>query len=626
MSIRLLCAFALAFGCAFPIAGSITITLTPNLPDPQPVGTSIVWTASVVDSDSGSHIYRFSAGPAGAPLQILKDFAVDNTWTWTPSTYDGAFSVDVTVQNAITLAAESATVSYQISSRLTTGQSAAVNSTSNPLVALFSAPACAVPNSMRVRFARSGDAASQTTNPVLCRAAGSSPDLSSMNFYIAGMYPSSVYLMHWETLHPNGAIVRAAVDIPFTTGAIPAGTRIPTITLIQPPPVDDTQQPIMLQSYNSRETSNVETATDLRGNVLWYTNASGISVDRTNLGGDMMYLQRATVSSQSSLREIDLAGNVVVETNVGRVSQQLVAAGFRRIADFNHEVRRISNPGKPNDGFIMVIGGSDMISTQYQGGTPTNPVDILGDEIIVLDRNLQLSWAWDPFAHLDVSRSAVLGEICTSSTVCKPLTPGFTISHDWLHTNSVQYTPWDQNLVLSFRDQDWVIKIKYADGAGDGSVIWRMGPGGDFTITTKGTGTTADVGYPWFSHQHDAEFELNGMLFGGRRVLTVYDDGNTRQVTFDPGAHSRCQSYAVDETNLTVNLNVSADEGSYSQAEGSAQLLTNGDLSCSNGATANAVSQTVENDKSGNLVHILQWPGVTYRTFRMKDMYTPATP
>jgi hypothetical protein len=267
-----------------------------------------------------------------------------------------------------------------------------------------------------------------------------------------------------------------------------------------------------------------------------------------------------------------------------------------------------------------------MVSTQYQGGTPTSPVDILGDEVIVLDRNLQLSWAWNPFVHLDVSRTAPLGETCTPTSMCKPLTAGFALANDWLHTNSVQYNPWDQNLVVSFRNQDWVIKVRYADGAGDGSVLWRMGPGGDFTITTKGTETTADIGFPWFSHQHDAEFELNGMQFGGRRVMTVYDDGNTRQATFDSNAHSRCQSYAVDETHLTVNLNISADEGSYSQAEGSAQLLLNGNLSCSNGATVNAVSQTVENDKSENLVYILQWPGVTYRTFRMKDMYTPPTP
>ncbi len=57
----------------------------------------------------------------------------------------------------------------------------------------------------------------------------------------------------------------------------------------------------------------------------------------------------------------------------------------------------------PN-GDILVLGGRDVVSTSAQGGTPTNPVDILGDMILVLDHNLQLKWAWDSFAHEDINR------------------------------------------------------------------------------------------------------------------------------------------------------------------------------------------------------------------------------
>ena len=186
----------------------------------------------------------------------------------------------------------------------------------------------------------------------------------------------------------------------------------------------------------------------------------------------------------------------------------MVARGFPRVFGFSHEVRRISNPGKPNDGFIALIGGSDIVSTQFQGGTPQKPVDILGDEIMVLDRDLQLSWAWNPFVHMDLSRGPVLGETCTPTTVCRPISPGFTVANDWMHTNSIYYTSWDANLVISLRNQDWVLKINYADGAGDGKVLWRMGDKGDFKITTVGTTDTHDIAFPWFSHQHDAEFEL----------------------------------------------------------------------------------------------------------------------
>ena len=111
---------------------------------------------------------------------------------------------------------------------------------------------------------------------------------------------------------------------------------------------------------------------------------------------------------------------------------------------------------------------------------------------------------------------------------------------------------------------------------------------------------------------------MHGALFGGRRVMTIYDNGNTRQVNFDSGAHSRCQSYAIDEQGRTANLNVNADEGVFSNAVGSAQLLTNGNFSCDSGVISGpngGYARTIENDKSGNLVYIQEWKAGVYRVF-----------
>lgn len=609
---------------ALPLAAAVTVTVAPNLTSPRPVGTSVAWTASVIDSSPGAHDYRFTVQTAGQPVRILRDFGTNNVWTWTHSQSEGTFTIGVVARNKTTKETATATAPYVLNSRLVGGR-AAVNSTRNPLVALFSGPACLMPNLMRVRFRLSSDATGQNTNLIPCRvqAGVTSPDLTSMNFYVAGMYPATTYLMRWEVVQPNGTTIEVGTEYPFTTGNIPSTVPIPEVKV--PPPSSSLQQPILLANYLNRIVPPVVvTATDLLGRPLWYYDTPGASIDRTTVDGTLMYRMAAPVTSDSMLREIDLAGNVLVETSVGRVSEQLVALGFRRILNFSHEVRRIYNPGKPNDGFIIVIAGSDIISTSYQGGTPQNPVDILGDEIIVLDKDLQVSWAWNPFLQLDLSRTAVLGEKCTVNTVCKPFTPGFTVANDWVHTNTVQHTPWDGNLILSLRSQDWVVKVNYADGAGDGRVIWRMGPGGDFTITTRTTEATPDIGYPWFSHQHDTEFELRGTGFGGRRVMTVYDNGNTRRAHFNRAAHSRCQSYAVDEANRTVNLNSNADVGVYADALGSAQLLSNGNFSCTSGTTIPTV--TTENDRDGNLLYIIEWPTPTYRTFRMRDMYSAVTP
>jgi hypothetical protein len=156
-----------------------------------------------------------------------------------------------------------------------------------------------------------------------------------------------------------------------------------------------------------------------------------------------------------------------------------------------------------------------------------------------------------------------------------------------------------------------------------------MGAGGDFTITTNGTQNSADAGYPWFSHQHDAEFEYRGTVFGGRRVMTIYDNGNTRRARFNAQANSRCQSFAVDEEARTVNLNVNDDERVYSLAVGSAQLMTNGNIACGSGAipgSGGVYARAIDSDKRDNLLYIQQWQAQVYRSFRMESLYIPVTP
>ena len=105
--------------------------------------------------------------------------------------------------------------------------------------------------------------------------------------------------------------------------------------------------------------------------------------------------------------------------------------------------------------------------------------------------------------------------------------------------------------------------------------------------------------------------------------MTVFDNGNTRITNFNPSGHSRCQIYAVDEVNHTVNLNTSADVGVYGSSQGAAQVLTNGDVAC----TAGSNGRHAESDQSGNLVYILDppAPGAIYRSFRMKNLYSPPT-
>ena len=140
-------------------------------------------------------------------------------------------------------------------------------------------------------------------------------------------------------------------------------------------------------------------------------------------------------------------------------------------------------------------------------------MDVLGDAIIVLDQKWQVSWAWDSFAHLDITRKATLGDTCASyETGCPLLTlvPPGTEANDWLHANAVTTTD-DGNLLLSIRDQDWIVKIDYAGRTGN--ILWRFGQDGDFTASGD---SSEPVLFP--SHQHDAA------LVGSQ--LTLFDNAN----------------------------------------------------------------------------------------------------
>src|SRR5579871_5779853 len=88
----------------------------------------------------------------------------------------------------------------------------------NPLVALFSAPACPAGSTMRVSFqVQSGATPATYTNWANCDG------VHTMSFEIAGMYPTTTYTMFSQTM--TGGNMVNGDSVTFTTGALP--DRIP---------------------------------------------------------------------------------------------------------------------------------------------------------------------------------------------------------------------------------------------------------------------------------------------------------------------------------------------------------------------------------------------------------------
>jgi hypothetical protein len=349
-------------------------------------------------------------------------------------------------------------------------------------------------------------------------------------------------------------------------------------------------------------------ATDLAGRVEWYYDIqqSGLGIANMNTatllpGGTVIGMgnnQDSIRNNRNVLREIDLAGNPVRETNLAAVNAQLAALGHETIYGFHHDVQQLP------DGSLVVLGYPER--TIDIGGVPTN---YIGELLVVLDQDFQVVWAWNAFDHLDVNRGPVLGEVTRvrmGPTAVVPTLPAV----DWLHVNDVSLSPADGNLVLSVRHQDWVIKIDYRNGTGDGHVVWRLGQGGDFAVNSTDPN-------PWFSHQHNAHFVDDS-------TMVLFDNGNTRHAS-DPSANSRGQVWTLDEQTMTATLVVNADLESYSGALGAAQRLSNGNYSFTLGANGPEPpippAHTVEVTPEGEKVFDLMVNKAEYRSYRMRTLY-----
>jgi hypothetical protein len=208
-----------------------------------------------------------------------------------------------------------------------------------------------------------------------------------------------------------------------------------------------------------------------------------------------------------------------------------------------------------------------------------------------------------------------------------------TTANDWTHANSLFLTS-DNNLLISLRDQDYILKVDYNNGAGDGHVIWALGStaptvdGGCETpncvaptFTMGSGGSFYQDTFPWFSHQHDIEFDGTN--------YECYDNGNTRLSPASDGAgglgsgDSRGYVFSLDETTMTINVVHGWDLNSFSPGFGSAQLLQNGDYTFTNGTiNDNLFSQIVELQPSGSSDFKGTWKSRSYRSFRLVDLYT----
>ena len=658
-------------------------SLSPSVASPQSLGTTVTWTAKATDTKSNDLTFQFSVTPPNGTLAMVKDFnagtLATGTWTaqpfvWTTIAGEGTYTIQVIAKDFVSGETATKTQRFQLNTRVSSGV-ARVGKSGNALVALFSSPSCAAGSTMRVAF-YTGAASPNYTTWASCN-----PPVS-MNFYVAGMLPSTTYSMYSQT--QAGGKVTNGTTLTFTTGALP--TRLPSgffpsFTVNTAAPSND-PNPMLLWSFTKLI---VPVATDLSGNINWYYgNGQGTLLTRPIAGGTMLTIQNGTSwdstnTTQQMLREIDLAGNTIRETNTGVIANQLVAQGVTDatpcgqvakpfvvgdacLNDFHHDAIRYIIGGQQYTAFMAHV--EKLYPAGTQGNSGSALVDVLGEMVIVLNSSWQVVWHYDAFDELNVNRAAPLGETCSAGTSDCPTNLFLSTSaNDWTHANTVDYVaastsqnPDAGDFLVSMRNQDQVIRIHYNQGAGScapapapSCIVWYMGPpDGDAVPPNSFTfNNITNDPWPWFSHQHDVTYASSGVKITVNGItepmLTVYDNGNTRYSVPPLGLGTACNPSGgpddcnsrgmvlmVDENTMTVTPVLLQDLGVKTTALGGAGLLSNGNYSFATGINTAIPAEIVEIEPTsgkttGTIVMNVGGSSYSYRGWQMPNLYTPPT-
>ncbi|HUE42785.1 MAG TPA: aryl-sulfate sulfotransferase [Candidatus Sulfotelmatobacter sp.] len=387
----------------------------------------------------------------------------------------------------------------------------------------------------------------------------------AVTILVAGMRMNTQYHLRANVVFADGTQFND-VDHTFMTGTVPAA-NLPGITVSTTAGAKPQSGVELLDMLGVNEASFNAVVTDLAGNVIWTFNppvpaGAGFSPLKMLTNGHFI----AGISAQpdgmdSSIEEFDLAGNVIWSLTGDQLNTALSTAtctgcSGHNIVGMHHDFAVLPN------GHIVVIV-AERINENGLTGEPS-PSLVTGDLLIDLDQNHNPVWLWSSFDHLDLNRH--------------PL--GFP---DWTHTNSVVYSPDDKALIVSMRDQDWVLKIDYNDGQGTGNILWHLGYQGDFTLV----GGTDPI--DWFYAQHDANVITPNS--SGVFSLTLFDDGNNRVLNNNNDASSICglftapqctshdPIYKIDETAMTATITFLDDASPlFALFGGSSRVLTNTDV------------------------------------------------
>ena len=205
---------------------------------------------------------------------------------------------------------------------------------------------------------------------------------------------------------------------------------------------------------------------------------------------------------------------------------------------FHHEL--IQNPLDGSYVTLMKVPTPSMTPISYDDPTP-QPTNLSGDWLFAFD---PLSPTCEPVYQLDLISLLDAGRIGYGSLDRSHFDQLF----DWGHSNAVWIDPTDGGYVVSFRNQDAIVKFR------DGQVAWILGNHDNWKAELQPLLLTPLGDLAWQYHQHSPQLHPSDPT----RML-VMDNGDVRSSPFtgvpipDPSErYSRLVEFTVDEVNRTV--------------------------------------------------------------------------
>jgi arylsulfate sulfotransferase len=471
---------------------------------------------------------------------------------------------------------------------------ATVTPTANPLVAQYNINHFHPGLTAWVEFGTTTTYGRQTS---VMTDSVSVPGGQRLKILVAGMLPQTTYHMRAHVDWVGGSWVDQ--DQMFTTGAIPAAQPIPQFQATRPTSTFATVSPsggVELLSLVNGPTGALQgVATDLQGNVIWYCPGEAIPL-KPLPNGDYFFMRGY------GLEEVDLACNRVRYVSLAQMNQSLQAHGYSLppVTSLHHDMLAL-----PNGHWIAL--GQITESVTPDGSSAQ---DVQGDVLLDVDPTGNVVWAWSAFDHLDINR-ALFG------------------LPDWTHSNALVYTA-DSNLLLSMRNQSWILKIDYENGAGSGNILWRLGEDGDFTLLGGDPSQ-------WFYAQHYPSI-LN--VNGSQATMAIYDDGDLRIASdgtpCEPpvppvtNCYTRATIFQIDESTMLASLQWAYSPGFFSFYGGSIDVLSNGDVEFNSSAAfgftnSSEVIEVTQTDSPQVVWQMVVTGAEAYRGFRIPSLYPGVT-